>query len=140
MAELLLGLPLTGALRADRLPRPSAPRRRRHAAERYFTAANAERYRAAATERGIAELGVAEHVYRFPQALDVWHHPFWRENAHDDLDAYCALRARGDRPAARASRRTSSPAREDRMAKLLEAREWDYVVGSIHFLADGALD
>ena len=42
-------------------------------------AANAERYREAATERGIAELGVAEHVHRFTAALDVWQHPFWRQ-------------------------------------------------------------
>ena len=57
-------------------------------AERYFTAANAERYREAAAERGIAELGVSEHVHRFHAALDVWNHPFWCENAADDLDEY----------------------------------------------------
>src|SRR5438270_79180 len=38
-------------------------------AARYLTAANAERYRTVASERGIAELGVAEHVHRFRQAL-----------------------------------------------------------------------
>ena len=54
----------------------------------YFTAANVERYLAAAEEAGIEELGVSEHVYRFQQALDVWDHPFWGENARDDLDAY----------------------------------------------------
>ena len=32
------------------------------------------------------------------------------------------------------------PGREDRMASLLDARDWDYVVGSIHFVGDGALD
>ena len=58
-------------------------------AERYFTPENAARYRELATERGIGELGVAEHVYRFTAALDVWQHPFWRHNARDDLDAYC---------------------------------------------------
>jgi len=57
--------------------------------ERYFTAANAERYRAAADAAGIEELGVSEHVYRFRQALDLWSHPLWLENAADDLDAYC---------------------------------------------------
>ena len=50
-------------------------------ADDYFTSANVARYREAAEERGIAELGVSEHVYRFRQALDVWQHPFWRENA-----------------------------------------------------------
>ena len=44
----------------------------------HFTAANAQRYRAVAGERGIAELGVSEHVHRFTQALEVWRHPFWR--------------------------------------------------------------
>jgi histidinol-phosphatase (PHP family) len=58
-------------------------------AELFFTTANAERYRAAASERGIAELGVSEHVYRFEQALDVWRHPFWQANAREDLDGYC---------------------------------------------------
>ena len=28
------------------------------------------------------------------------------------------------------------PGREDRMASLLEARDWDYVIGSIHFVGD----
>ena len=34
-------------------------------AARYFTAENAERYRAAAAERGIGELGISEHIHRF---------------------------------------------------------------------------
>ena len=41
-------------------------------ADRFFTAANAERYRETATERGITELGVSEHIYRFAAALDIW--------------------------------------------------------------------
>src|SRR5436305_1973915 len=65
---------------------------------RYLTAGNAERYRTVAAERGIEELGVSEHVYRFSQGA------------------------------------------EDRTANLLERRPWDYVVGSVHFLSDGALD
>ena len=53
-------------------------------ASEYFTAGNAERYRAAAEEHGIQELGVAEHVYRFRAALEVWEHPFWREWAKEN--------------------------------------------------------
>ena len=41
-------------------------------AERYFTSENAGRYREVAEERGIEELGVAEHIHRFVQSLDVW--------------------------------------------------------------------
>ena len=104
--------------------------------ERDFTAANAERYRETATERGIAELGVAEHVYRFSAALDVWQHPFWRRVRVRRPRRLLRLRARGDRPAARASRRTSSPAARTGSPRCSTAREWDYVVGSVHFLRE----
>jgi histidinol-phosphatase (PHP family) len=105
----------------------------------YFTAANAERYREAASERGIAELGVSEHVHRFVQSLDVWTHPFWRRWAHDDLDAYCAF-VREETDLKLGIEADFVPGREDRMANLLEAREWDYVLGSVHFLRDEAVD
>jgi len=108
-------------------------------AEAYFTAANAERYRAAAAERGIAELGVSEHVHRFVQSLDVWEHPWWRQNAQDDIDAYCAF-VREETDLRLGIEADYVPGREDRMASLLDAREWDYVVGSVHFLRDEAVD
>ena len=108
-------------------------------AERFFTGANAENYRTVATERGIAELGVSEHVYRFAQALDVWQHPLWRASARDDLDAYVEfLRSETDLKVGIEA--DFVPGREDRMQTLLEAREWDYVVGSVHFLRDDAVD
>lgn len=104
----------------------------------YFTSANVERYRAAADERGIAELGASEHVYRFRQALDVWQHPFWRENATDDLDAYVEFaREQGLKVGVEAD---FVPGREDRMANLLDGRGWDYVIGSVHFVGEQAVD
>jgi len=54
-----------------------------------FTDGNVERYLTAAREAGVDELGVSEHVYRFAQALELWRHPFWEEQARDDLIAYC---------------------------------------------------
>jgi histidinol-phosphatase (PHP family) len=108
-------------------------------AERYFTEDNAARYREVAADRGIAELGVAEHVYRFTAALDVWQHPLWIESAHDDLDRYCEfVRERTDLKLGIEA--DFIPGREDQMRNLLEDRDWDYVIGSIHFLAEGALD
>ncbi len=104
-----------------------------------FTPANAERYREAAAQRGIAELGVSEHVYRFAQALDVWTHPFWQREAVGDIDDYCAF-VREETDLRLGIEADFVPGREDRMANLLEAREWDYVVGSVHFLRDEALD
>jgi histidinol-phosphatase (PHP family) len=108
-------------------------------ADQYFTPENAERYREAAAERGIAELGVAEHIYRFTAALDVWQHPLWVENARDDLDRYCDF-VRDQTDLKLGIEADFIPGREEQMRTLLEGQDWDYVVGSIHFLADGAVD
>jgi histidinol-phosphatase (PHP family) len=107
--------------------------------EQYFTVSNVERYRTMASERGIAELGVSEHVHRFREALEVWQHPFWRAYAHDDLNGYCEfVRERTDlRLGIEAD---FVPGAEDRMANLLQAHDFDYVVGSVHFLRDEAID
>jgi len=104
-----------------------------------FTPANAERYRERATELGIAELGVAEHIYRFSAALDVWDHPFWRRYARDDLDAYCGF-VREETDLRLGLEMDFIPGREDRIANQLDGRDWDFVVGSIHFLRELSLD
>ncbi len=103
-----------------------------------FTPENAERYLVAAAEAGVAELGCSEHVYRFSAALEIWRHPFWEEQARDDLDAYCDFV------------RTTSlklglemdfvPGAEDRTRNLLERHDFDYVLGSVHFVGDRAVD
>ena len=106
---------------------------------RYFTAANAERYRAAAEERGIRELGVSEHIHRFIQSLEIWEHPWWRHWARDDVDAYCAF-VREETDLRLGIEADYVTGREDRIARFLEAREWDYVIGSVHFVRDAAVD
>jgi histidinol-phosphatase (PHP family) len=103
--------------------------------ERYFTTENVERYRAAAAAAGIEELGVSEHVYRFRQALDLWRHPLWLENADDDLDAYCEFVR--STPLRLGLECDFVPGAEGRTAALLEARDLDYVVGSVHFVGEG---
>jgi histidinol-phosphatase (PHP family) len=104
----------------------------------YFTRENHERYRQAASDRGIEELGVAEHVHRFTRALDVWGHPFWKRWAVDDLDEYVEfVRSTDLRMGIEAD---YVQGREDRMAGLLDEHDWDYVVGSVHFIRDAAVD
>jgi histidinol-phosphatase (PHP family) len=99
----------------------------------------ARRYREAASERGIAELGASEHIYRFREALEIWRHPFWERYAHDDMDDYVEfVRTRTDlRIGIEAD---FIPGAEDRIANLLDRHRLDYVVGSVHFLRDGAVD
>jgi histidinol-phosphatase (PHP family) len=105
----------------------------------YFTTANVERYRTVAEERGISELGVSEHVHRFAAALEIWQHPWWRRNAVDDVDAYCAF-VSDETDLRLGIEMDYIPGREDRIANFLEPRSWDYVVGSVHFLRDQAVD
>ena len=106
--------------------------------ERWFTEENVGRYREAARAAGIEELGVSEHIYRFRQSLDLWRHPFWERQATDDLDAYCDF-------VRSASLRLGIeldyvPGAEEQTAELLDARDFDYVVGSVHFVGDAAVD
>ncbi|MDX6624139.1 MAG: histidinol-phosphatase family [Solirubrobacterales bacterium] len=103
--------------------------------EQYFTAGNVDRYLAAAAEAGIEELGVSEHVYRFHQALDLWSHPLWIANAHDDLDAYCEFVR--TTPLRLGVECDFIPGAEEQTASLLAVRDFDYVVGSVHFVGDG---
>jgi histidinol-phosphatase (PHP family) len=105
----------------------------------YFTQDNVARYREVADERGVSELGVSEHIYRFEQALDVWQHPLWCEFARDDIDEYCRF-VREDTDMRLGIEADFIPGAEDRIANLLDARDFDYVVGSVHFLRDHALD
>jgi histidinol-phosphatase (PHP family) len=103
-----------------------------------FTSANVERYLAAAEEAGITEVGCSEHVYRFAQALELWGHPFWEEQARDDLDAYCEFIR--TTPLRLGLEVDFIPGAEDRTRNLLEAHDFDYVIGSVHFIDQGAVD
>jgi len=102
--------------------------------ERYYTEENVERYLAAASEAGIEELGVSEHVYRFRDALAVSRHPLWEELASDDLDSYCDFVR--TTPLRLGIEADFVPGAEDRIASMLEGHDFDYVVGSVHRMGD----
>jgi histidinol-phosphatase (PHP family) len=108
-------------------------------AEEFHTPANVDRYRTVASERGIAELGVSEHIYRFREALEIWRHPFWERYAHDSIDAYCDF-VREHTDLRLGIEADFVPGAEDRLAGVLERGDFDYVVGSVHFVRDGAVD
>jgi histidinol-phosphatase (PHP family) len=121
-------------LRPDRLDTPP---------ERYFTEENMYTYVAAARARGIAELGFSEHVYRFREALAVWRHPFWEECAQDSLDDYVrfvSAMKEGGLPVKLGLEVDWIAGREKEISRLVEGRPWDYIIGSVHFVADRAVD
>lgn len=106
--------------------------------ELFFTEENAGRYRAAAEAAGIAELGISEHIHRFTAALEIWRHPFWVEQARDDLDAYCEFVARAGFKVGIEADWVAGV--EDRIESVLGARSFDYVLGSVHFIGEGSVD
>jgi histidinol-phosphatase (PHP family) len=110
---------------------------------RYFTTENVDRYLEAAARRNVSELGFSEHVYRFRQALEIWRHPFWEQYALDDLDHYCdfvqEMKSR-DRRVKLGLEVDYVRGREQQIADLLEQRPFDYVIGSVHFISDRAVD
>ena len=59
--------------------------------------------------------------------------------AHDDLDAYCAF-VREQTDLRLGIEADFVPGAEDRTANLLQARDFDYVIGSVHFIREGAVD
>src|ERR671925_302975 len=103
-----------------------------------FTAENVDRYIAAGEEAGVAELGCSEHVYQFREALGLWRHPYWEQQARDDLDAYCEFVR--TTPLRLGIEVDFVPGAEDRTRNLIEERDFDYVLGSVHFLGDRAVD
>ncbi len=104
----------------------------------YFTDENVARYLSAAEAAGIEELGVSEHIHRFREALEIWRHPFWEEQARDDLDGYCEFVR--STPLRLGIEADWIPGAEEKIESLLETRDFDYVVGSVHFLGDRAVD
>jgi histidinol-phosphatase (PHP family) len=105
---------------------------------RYFCEENVRRYLDAADARGVDELGFSEHVYRFRESLDIWQHPFWRDCAQDSLDEYVEFLTR--MPVKVGLEVDWIPGREEQIARLIGGRPWDYIIGSVHFIADRAVD
>ena len=108
-------------------------------AERFFTPGNAERYRdrrGGAGDPGAGGRRAHLPLHRRAGGLGA---PVLARVGSRRPRRLLRLRARGDRPQAR-HRGRLRPGREDRMANLLESRDWDFVVGSVHFLRDRSLD
>lgn len=107
-------------------------------ADEYFTAGNIDRYLEGARRAGVTELGCAEHMYRFTEALTVWRHPFWDEWAIDDIDQYVEVVSAS--PIKLGIEGDYIAGAEEKLDAMLGSRPFDYVVGSVHFLGDYSLD
>ena len=102
------------------------------------------RYVDQARRRAVAEIAITEHVHRFAEAREWSENPFWREEATEDVDAYCEdlVRAREDAgfPVLVGIEMDWLPHRRDEVARLLDGRPFDVVLGSVHWIDGWAVD
>jgi histidinol-phosphatase (PHP family) len=102
-----------------------------------------ERFVGQATERGIDEIGFAEHIYYFEQTRPLWSMPYHLEHCVYDIepyvDAVVEAKRRGH-PVKLGIEVDYEPGREEETAEALAPYPWDYVLGSIHFLDGLGID
>lgn len=110
-------------------------------------------YVAVAQQRGVDEIGISEHCHRFPQFRPVMEHllepepvpgAFWLpDNFNQALDDYveAVLQAQAaGLPVKLGIEVDYIPGKVDEIRSILEPYPWDYVIGSVHFLDDWAID
>jgi histidinol-phosphatase (PHP family) len=107
------------------------------------TAGAVEPFVERARERGVDEIGFAEHVYYFEQTQALWPWPYYLERCHFDLDAYvdAVLEAkRGGLPVKLGLEVDWMGARAGELAEILAPYPWDFLLGSVHMVGDQAID
>jgi histidinol-phosphatase (PHP family) len=102
-----------------------------------------ERFVEVAAERGVDEIGFAEHVYYFEQTRSLWTEPYQLERNLYDLDDYVgAVLTAKERglPVKLGLEVDYVAGRERETADLLAPYPWDYLLGSVHYVDGFAVD
>jgi histidinol-phosphatase (PHP family) len=96
-----------------------------------------ERYVERAREAGVDEIGFSEHVYHFRQTERLWEIPWMLERCSDDLDEYVTTveeaKVRGH-PVKLGLEVDYFPGTEPQLADLLAQYDWDFLLGSVHYV------
>jgi histidinol-phosphatase (PHP family) len=102
-----------------------------------------ERWVEVATARGLDEIGFTEHVYYFRETRSLWRRTYETERCVYPLEAYVDAVVEAKRrglPVKLGLEVDFLPGREDETRGLLEHYPWDYLLGSIHYIGDRAID
>lgn len=106
-----------------------------------YDPAHLARYVAAGEARGVAEIAITEHVYRFADARHLADHEYWLEQTRDDLGRYVdgvSTARDGGLPVLLGIELDWLGAGSaDGVRALAEGTPWDVVLGSVHW--DGPL-
>ena len=102
-----------------------------------------ERFVETAAERGVDEIGFAEHMYYFREFSALIEYPYQRECIAHDLGAYVNAVAEAKRvglPVKLGLEVEFFPGREAELTELLAPYPWDYLLGSVHLVDGEAVD
>src|SRR5712691_7142325 len=103
-----------------------------------------ERYVECAIEAGLTELGFSDHLFMYwlppdrrdPQlGMAEWEHDFYIEDVER-----CRQRYAADITIRLATEADFIPGHEAELEGILRRYDWDYVIGSVHFVDDWGLD
>ncbi|MFD2168820.1 histidinol-phosphatase HisJ family protein [Tumebacillus lipolyticus] len=102
-----------------------------------------ERFIETARMRGVEELGISEHGYRFKQTQALFDNEWTSKKRTEDLDEYMQMVM----DARKAGHKVKFgieldyvPGRDEDMRHFLASYPFDYVIGSVHWLGDFGFD
>jgi histidinol-phosphatase (PHP family) len=107
------------------------------------TARGVERYAEIASNRGVDEIGISEHLYYFQETAAVWDLSYQHERCIHSLDTYCDAVLEARRRGAKVKLALEVdwvPAHADAIAEALAPYPWDYLLGSVHWIDGLAID
>ncbi len=102
-----------------------------------------ERFVEVAAARGVDEIGFTEHDYYFRQTREVWRTGYQLERCLFDLDDYVGAVVEAKRqglPVKLGIEVDWWPGGNERLHELLAPYPWDYLLGSVHWVDDLAID
>jgi histidinol-phosphatase (PHP family) len=115
-----------------------------HTARCGHAAGAMERYVERAIQAGLVELGFSDHLYMYWLAPDrrdpelgmaEWEHDFYIEDVER-----CRSRYARDITIRLSTEADFIPGHERELESILRAYDWDYVIGSVHFIDDWGFD
>jgi histidinol-phosphatase (PHP family) len=102
-----------------------------------------ERFVEVAAARGVDEIGFTEHDYYFRQTREVWRTEYQLERCLFDIEDYVGAVVEAKRrglPVKLGIEVDWWPGGNERLHELLAPYPWDYLLGSVHWVDDLAID
>ncbi len=96
-----------------------------------------------AQDEGIEEMGISEHNYRFKETSNIYTTEYFKERQGPSIKEYFELLSDAKLNGRRLKRSTEVdflPGLESKLEKFINDYDFDYVIGSVHWLEDWGFD